>query len=140
MNMRTRKKAEPKTSDDTPTLFDFINQILLKTKMFPYDKKIASGWMLTHILSHDPKLIPFVQKINLFQFSIPDEKVYQYYYDMLPRGKRYIAIPKKIDIDEDSLTEIKTKYNVSKREAILILGGLKRCEERHFIEIQQEKK
>jgi len=127
--MRIRKKAEPKTSDDTPTLFDFINQILLKGKTFKYDKKIASGWMLSHILSHDPKLISFVQKINHLQFSIPDEQVYQYYYDALPKGKRYIAIPKKADIDEDLLKEIIIQYNVSKREAILILKHKERTTE-----------
>jgi len=118
--MRVRKKAE-KTADDTPTLFDFINQLLLKSKMFPYDKKIASGWMLSHILSHDPKLISFVQKINHLQFDIPDEQVYQYYFDVLPKGKRYIAIPKKAEIDDDLLKDIIEKYNVSKKEAILIM-------------------
>jgi len=119
--MRIRKPKEEKTSDDTPTLFDFINQVLLKKKTFPYDKKIASGWMLSHILSHDYKLIYFVQKMNHSQFNVPDEAVYQYYFNELPRGKRYIVIPKKNEEDEDKLNEICLKHNVSKREAMMIL-------------------
>ena len=127
--MRTYKKKE-KTEDDKPTLFDYINQILLKTKTFAYDKKIASGWMLSHILSHDSRLISFVQKMNLIQFNVPDECVYQYYFNVLPRGKRFIAIPKKADIDEDALSEIMEQYGISKKEAMFFLKFKERLAKR----------
>ena len=53
----------PKKKTKTgPNLFDFLNQIYLKTQKYPYDKKSASAYMLSLWLSHDKYLINIVDK------------------------------------------------------------------------------
>ena len=104
------------------TIFTFLNQIYYKKKTVPYDKKMGNAYMLSLWLSHDPSLIHIVQKINHLQFSIKDDKIYQYYYNMVPKGRRYIKWTKKIPEDktkakiiERLMEETKLSKNECKR-------------------------
>ena len=85
----------PAKKIDEVTLFTFLNQIQTKRKTIEYDRKIAPAFMLSHWLSHDKDLIEKVNKINHYQFLLPDDVIYEYYMDALPTGKRYIKWIKK---------------------------------------------
>lgn len=103
-------------------LFGTINSIFLKNKI-EYDKKLASAYMINLWLSHEKDLMFYCNKINNVLFNVPDKLVYKYFYDKIPKRKRYIKWIKK-DISKDkakSIEEISLKYNISKKEAMLSL-------------------
>lgn len=108
-----------------PTLFDFLNQIYLKTGKYAYDKKIASAYMLSLWLSHDKYLIRHVNKINRLQFILPDDIIYEYYMSVIPKGKRFIKWVKKTPEDKKMKKQIESIMegtNLSKREAKMVLA------------------
>ena len=82
------------------TIFDFINQIFYKTSKYKYDKKISPSYMLSMWLAHDSQLIDIVNEINQYQFSLPDEIIYQYYFDKVPKGRRFLKWTKKKEEDK----------------------------------------
>ena len=108
-----------------PTIFDYLNQISNKSTIYKYDKKIATAYMLSLWLSHDPELLQIVQKMNFLQFELPDQTIYDYYYYSVPKKKkRYIKWTKKTPEEKEKLkdiNDIKEKYGVSKNEAKRIL-------------------
>jgi hypothetical protein len=115
----------PRKKTTGPTLFDFLNQIYLKTEKYPYDKRVASAYMLSLWLSHDKYLIHHVDKINRLQFLLPDDIIYQYYFDVIPKGRRYIKWTKKREENKKMKKEIESVMegtNLSKREAKMILA------------------
>ena len=89
-----------KKQTEETTLFTFLNQIQNKRRTIPYDRKIASAYMLTQWLSHDKTLIGRVNKINKYQYLLPDRVIYEYYMDSIPAGKRYIKWVKKREEDD----------------------------------------
>ena len=82
-------------NNNEPTLFTFLNQIQTKDKKFPYDKKIANAYMLSQFLSMDKNLINKVNDINKYQYMLKDEVIYNYYMDVISKGKRYLKFVKK---------------------------------------------
>jgi hypothetical protein len=112
-----------------PTLFTFLNQIQNKRRTVPYDKKIANAYMLTQFLSHNNELIGKVNKINKYQFILPDEVVYEYYMNAIPQGKRYLKWIKKRKDDDKMKIRIEklqeNNPNLSKRECKMIISFLK---------------
>lgn len=113
-----------KVQNKGPNIFDFLNQICFKSAKHEYDKKAVSAYMLSLWLSHEKDLIGVVNKINHFQFKFPDDSVYKYYYNMVPKGKRFIKWTKKDKIDKKmkaKLDALKEKYNISTNEAKSLL-------------------
>jgi len=111
------------------TLFDYLNQIYMKTSKYKYDKKTAAAYMLSLWLSHDKYLINIVHKICFLQFSLPDKVIYDYYFDRVPKGRRYIKWTKKTPEEKQKLKDIKLlqeQYNISKREAKMTLKFMER--------------
>lgn len=112
-----------------PTLFDFIKQITSKTEKHEYDKKIAPAYMLSQWLSHDSNLIDKVNDINMFQFILPDEIVYQYYRSTIPKGKRFIKWVKKRKEEKtkEIIKKIKEHHpNLSERECKMVITWLRK--------------
>jgi len=109
-------------------LFTFMNQLQSKRRTHEYDKKIAPAFMLTQWLSHDNALIDRVNKINQYQFLLPDEVIYEYYMDVIPTGKRYIKWIKKRKADVKLAKRIKalqeSNPKLSVRECKMILSFL----------------
>lgn len=109
-------------------LFTFLNQIQSKRRTEPYDKKVAPAFMLSQWLSHDKTLINRVNKINQFQFLLPDEVIYNYYMDIIPAGKRYIKWVKKRKEDDKLKKRIEKLQehnpNLSIRECKMIITYL----------------
>lgn len=118
----------PAKKIDEVNLFTFLNQIQNKRKTIEYDRKIAPAFMLTHWLSHDKGLIEKVNKINHYQFLLPDKVIYEYYMDALPTGKRYIKWIKKRKEDEKMEKRIKNLQEhfpqLSTRECKMLLTYL----------------
>ena len=83
--------------------------------------------MISLWLSHDNNLINSVNNINHYQFLFPDDVIYKYYFDVIPKGRRFIRWTKKDQIDKkrkDKIQKIKEQYNVSKNEAMGILNHM----------------
>lgn len=104
-------------------LFDHLNSIFYK-KHIKYDNKQCSAYVLTLWLSHDIDLIEYCNRINQILFDISDESVYNYFYNVVPKKKRFIKyIKKDKNVDNKEIKHLIRKYNMSKREAELCLIG-----------------
>jgi hypothetical protein len=66
--------------------------------------------------------------MNKIQFYVPDKSVYDYYFDKIPKGSRYINFIKKSEDGKytKEVEELMKKYNISSREAKLIRIFIKR--------------
>ena len=110
---------------DKPNPWDFIRQIQYKTTKQEYKKRYKMGWLFSFWLSHCDRYIYIVQRMNRVQMYVPDKAVYDYYFDKIPRGNEFMNLSKQdkefMDERNKKIEEIKEEYNVSKREALLIL-------------------
>jgi hypothetical protein len=98
------------------TFFDFLNNIFYKRGL-EYNKKICSTFHLGMWLSHDKKLIDIVNDINPYQFLIPENIIYRYFYEKVPIGSRYIKWVKKDETTKSEKTEqIRSDMGLSKKE------------------------
>lgn len=117
------------------TLFDYMNMVFNKTRPEgkPVDRKICNPYMLSMYFSHERDLIDIVQEMNKIQFSLPDGKeqiVFEYYFDKIPRGRRFIKWTKKDKASKEReklIEEIQEEYEVSKLEADRILRVMEKC-------------
>lgn len=108
------------------TFFNILNNIFFSKEKFIYDKKIASAYALSAWLSHDNELLEVVNAINKFQFLLPDEIIYKYYRDIVPKKKRNIKwIKKTEDRFKEHIKKLQEKYpEMSTREARMYLTYL----------------
>lgn len=104
------------------TLFEVMNNIFIKNKEYQYDKKDAGAYILALWFSQDNRLLDLVNSVNYYQFILPDELVYQYYFHAIPKGKRFLKWTKKDKVDK-------------KRDAII-----KQLSEKHDCSIMEIKK
>ncbi len=114
-----------KKSKTKESLFSYLNMILNKTrpegKMV--DRKVCNPYMLSMYLAHEKDLIGIVQEMNKIQFDLPDGKeqiVFEYYFDKIPKRRRFIKWTKKDKVSKERdkrLVEIQEEYDVSKLEA-----------------------
>ena len=77
--------------------------------------------MLSMWLAHDSQLIDIVNEINQYQFSLPDEIIYQYYFDKVPKGRRFLKWTKKKEEDKklkDYIWKIREERGISKKEIL----------------------
>ncbi len=80
-------------------------------------------------LSHDPELIDIVNKLNPLQFLLKDDIIYQYYFEKVPKGRRFIRWTKKEKETKKrrkEIEELAKELNVSKIEASQILNVTER--------------
>ena len=104
-------------------IYDFLNALSSKSDL-PYDKSIAPAYILCIWLSHDKDLIEIVNNITPYIGILPDEAIYKYFYDAIPRGRRFIKWIAKEKISKEDETEIKELMaikNISYMEAIKYL-------------------
>ena len=79
-------------------IFDYLNTIFLKTGKISkdeFDIKICPKVLLIHWLSMEKDLIKFVNNINKDLWWISDWGVYAYFYDIIPKKRRFIKFIKK---------------------------------------------
>ena len=111
-----------------PGMFDIFTQILTKNIKYGYDKKIAPTYMMSLYLSHDNSLLGIVNKMNKLQYNIPDEMIYKYYVNQIPK-RRFIKWVKKVPENKKLakvVDKIKEDMGVSKNEAKMILDHFKK--------------
>lgn len=96
------------------TIFDYLNNIYNKGNL-GYDKKVAPAYLISMWLSHDKGLVDIVSTMNEYQFFLPDNLIYEYYYHKVPQGKRYIKWIKKNEVDKKE----KEKYDAVRKELML---------------------
>ena len=100
-------------------IYDFLNALSNKSNL-PYDKTIAPAYILCIWLSHDRQLIEIVNNITPYIGVLSDEAIYKYFYDAIPRGKRFIKWIAKEKTSKEAETEIKELMaikNISYMEA-----------------------
>jgi len=126
INARRKYLDEEKTAptdsfEKKQSPYDFCIQIADKKTKLPYDKKVAPAFLLLQWFSHDNYCIDIVQKINHLQFTLKDDIIYKYLFHEIPKN---MTIPKWIrknsEKQDKKIEEIKLKYNVSTREALMI--------------------
>jgi hypothetical protein len=98
------------------TVFDHLNNLFYKNKL-TYDKKDVNAHMISLWLSHDSSLLPIIDKINPYIYSMADELVYEYYYHSIPKGKRYIKWTKgEKNKEKDKTQDMRKVLGMSKME------------------------
>lgn len=100
-------------------LFDVLNSIFYKKKI-KYDKKDCNGYMLAMWLSHDKSLIHLVNDINPYIFSLKDDLIYKYFFQKIPKGRRFLKWTKKEPVDKKykkRIDDFCERFEVSKMEA-----------------------
>lgn len=115
------------------TLFTFIKQIQSKRRTVPYDKKIAPAYVLSLFLSMNKKYIEVVNRINQYQFLLPDEVIYEYLMKAIPQlpyDERYAEFIKKREEDDKTKTRLdkirKIYPELPMKECKMILSSLTR--------------
>ena len=114
-------KQEPKKI----TPFTFVDQIFMKTKNEPYDKKVASAFFLCLHFSFFDDLVKVVDKVLPYLYTMGDEAVYDYLWYAIPKGKRFIRWPKKKkeEMLDEGIKKMQEKYlTLSKREARMLVS------------------
>lgn len=103
-------------------IFTFLNQIFYKNAKVPYDKKVASAYILALWLSHDPELVHIVNRINPYIFSLKDDQIYKYFFYNVPKKRRFIKWIKKDSKKEskevkEEMEHLRERLGISKVEA-----------------------
>ena len=103
-------------------LFTYIEQLRTKSTTYEYDPKLAPPYLLTLGLSNCNSDLKTVNALNQFLFTLPASIVYSYFMLSIPKGKRFIKWPKKEKKEKTKeIEELMEKYNISKREAEILL-------------------
>ena len=111
------KEKKPKQIN----FFDYVNQINLKTTDLQFNEKLCSPYMLVLHYSHENSLLESVNNINEHLYNYSPKQVYQYFYDKIPKKKRFTRWVKKDKKEDINVQELMEKYNISEREALEFL-------------------
>lgn len=101
------------------TVWDYINQICDKSDKIEFDSRIFNSYITAIHFSQDKNLIEIVNKIMPYIFTLDSKVVYNYFYNKIPKGKRWIKWPKKIK--EKTIKEmesLKEELNLSDEEIL----------------------
>lgn len=73
-------------------------------------------------MAQDRELIKYANEINPYIFNMPDEIVYKFFFNKVPKKRRFIKWTKKSDEKKQSdIDRLCIKYNISEKEAKLSL-------------------
>lgn len=98
------------------TIFDYLNAINSKIDI-PYDKKEAPCYLISLWLSHDNTLLDIINNINNYHFLLDDKIIYKYYFDKIPKGRRFLKWVKKEVSEKDAgEKELREELDMSKTE------------------------
>lgn len=100
------------------SVFDYINQVDMKTNSLPFDKKICSTYIMMMHYSHQSSLIEIINKINNNYNTIESKYVYDYLFHKIPKGKKFIKWVKKDKEKNEEVEKLMAKYDISYREAL----------------------
>jgi hypothetical protein len=107
-----------KDKKDNP-FFDTLDSIYFKNGE-SFNEKKTPIYVISLWLSYDRELLGIVDMINPYHYLLQPETIYKYYYDKIPKGKRFIKWAKKTEQDkkrEKLIEDISEEYGISKLEA-----------------------
>ena len=112
------------------TFFSYLNSLFSK-KDIGFDKREVPSYLLLLWLSHDPKLIDLTQSMNRMLYTLPGDVIYRYFFDKIPKGRRFIRWTKKepVQASDKKILEELEQYNLSERETNLYLKHVRRKNE-----------
>lgn len=106
--------------------FDVVNDLC--TKKYDPESYPSNSWMVDVILSQDEKLISIVEQVARLNNVHPTLR-YDFYYNMIPNGKRFIKYflskKEKDTSNDDIIQEICDELKVNKSRAKEYLTILK---------------
>lgn len=114
-----------KKDPDKITPFTYVDQIFIKSRKVPYDKKVASAFFLCLHFSFFKDLVKVVDKVLPYLYSIGDEAVYEYLWHTIPKGKRFTRWPKKKkeELLDEGIDKMREKHlTLSKKEARMLVS------------------
>jgi len=114
-----------KKDPDKITPFTYVDQIFMKSRTVPYDKKIASAFFLCLHFSFFKDLVKVVDRVLPYLYSIGDEAVYEFLWHEIPQGKRFTRWPKKKkeELLDEGVDKMREKHvRLSKREARMLVS------------------
>ena len=130
------------------TIFDWVNNILVYKK--PWDEftedeqKKFSPFIINRWLSMDKD---FIEIVNFFQKyaigTLESREVYNWYCDILPKGKRfnkYIKGKKNKKYDKEMINIISNHFEVSKQETKTYIDLLDKTEIKEIYKMYGVKK
>lgn len=118
LEKKPEKQPEIKTKKRKENVFDYINQVDLKTNSLKFDKKLCSTYIMMLHYSHQSSLIEMVNDINFNFNNIESKYVYEYLFYKMPKGKKFIKWIKKDKEKNDIAEKLMLEYNISYREAL----------------------
>lgn len=94
---------------------------MFKEHINDFDSKICNKVLLCYWLSHDKTIIELVNKLNKLLWYMDDKTVYEYFYEVIPKKRRYLRWTKALKKDKDrdidgELEELRLKFNLSTEE------------------------
>lgn len=107
------------------TIFDYMNSIFYKKRIKDFNPRECNPYLLLMWLSHDDGLIGMVNDMNDVLWMTPQDKVYDYFYQKVPRGKRFIKWTKKdkeTKEKEKLRKELMDNLRISKKEANTLMS------------------
>ncbi len=128
--MANKKKTDGEPKSDEKGLFDHLNAIYTDKSSDYFDslnaseKKTYNQYMLNRFMSMNLTQALIVDEIQQY-YPLPDKAHYQFFSDILPRGKRfdkYIKSSKKEKYEQWLIDMVSSHYHVSKKDAIEYLN------------------
>lgn len=101
------------------TIFDYLNSIFYKKYINDFNSKECPKVLLIYWISEDKSLINIANKINKQIWYLSDKMVYDYLFEYIPKGRRFIQWTKKEKgkkKESSELKEMKIKYHLTDSE------------------------
>ncbi len=128
--MANKKKTDSDAKSDEKGLFDHLNAIYTNKSLDYFDslnggeKKTYNQYMLNRFMSMNLTQALIVDEIQQY-YPLPDKAHYQFFSDILPRGKRfdkYVKSSKKEKYEQWLVDMVSNHYHVSNKHAIEYLN------------------
>jgi hypothetical protein len=105
------------------TIFDHVKNLFLKEKRWndfnEEERKTFLIYMINKIISMNPNYLGYVNLLQKYTGDLSQEAVFNFYYNILPKGKYFSKYIKgtKTEEDEEKTNYISLYYECSKKQA-----------------------
>jgi hypothetical protein len=105
------------------TVFDHVKNLFLKEKRWndfnEEERKTFLVYMINKIISMNPNYLGYVNLLQKYTGDLSQEAVFNFYYNILPKGKNFYKYIKgiKTEEDEEKIKYISLYYECSKKRA-----------------------
>jgi hypothetical protein len=105
------------------TIFDHVKNLFLKERKWDdfneEERKSFAIYMINKIISMNPSYSGYVNLLQKYTGDLSQETVFNFYYNILPKGKYFSKYIKgiKIEEDEEQIKYISLYYECSTKQA-----------------------